>query len=139
MDRPMCYSDNHYAYGQPTEADLAALAKTGVSTIINLRAADEPVDYDEAAVASQHGMRYVHLPITGPGDLDRARISQFGAALDAARDHGGVLIHCATANRVGAMVALDAAFNRGASPTEALALGRSAGLAGLDAAVAAML
>lgn len=139
MNRPIRYTDNHYAFGQPTEADLATLANAGVKTVINLRATDEPVDFNEADAVEKLGMHYVNIPITGPGDLDQARITRFGEALDSARAQGGVLIHCASANRVGAMVALDAAFNRGASAEDALALGRSAGLAGLEAAVAAML
>ena len=83
-----------------------------------------------------------------------------GAAIDQARhrpDHGGlqqllrcqgrqeagqargnVLIHCASGNRVGALVALHAR-GTGATPDEALALGKAAGLAGLEPAVRARL
>ena len=42
---------------------------------------------------------------------------------------GTVLVHCATANRAGALLALGAARAGGMSPADALAFGRAAGLA----------
>lgn len=135
MTAPTSFADGHYAAGQPTPVDLAGLAREGVRTVINLRGTDEPVDYDEAAEAARLGLRYVALPITGPADLDRERVQAFGRALDDARREGGVLIHCATSNRVGAMVALDEAINRRCALPEALARGRAAGLQSLEPAV----
>lgn len=132
------FAEDHYASGQPTRAHLAALVREGVRTVINLRAPDEPTEYDEAAAAAELGLRYVALPIAGAADLDRERVRQFGVVLDAARREGGVLIHCASSNRVGAMVALDEALNRGGSIQEALAHGRAAGLASLEPAVIAL-
>lgn len=138
MTAPACFDSGQYAAGQPTPAQLADLARAGVRTVINLRAPGEPVDYDEAAEAARLGLDYVALPIAGPADLDRERVLRFGGLLDAARARGGVLVHCATANRVGAMVALDAALNRGRPLQAALELGRAAGLASLEPAVAAL-
>jgi uncharacterized protein (TIGR01244 family) len=138
MTTPTCFADAHYAAGQPTPAHLAELAREGVRTVINLRGPDEPVDFDEAAEAERLGLRYVALPVTGPGDLDRDRVRRFGAVLDEARREGGVLIHCATSNRVGAMVALDEALNRGCALAQALERGRSAGLTTLEPAVVAL-
>jgi uncharacterized protein (TIGR01244 family) len=135
MTAPTRFADQHYAGGQPTPAHLAELAREGVRTVINLRGRDEPVDYDEAAEAARLGLRYVALPITAPADLDRERVQAFGRALDEARREGGVLIHCATSNRVGAMVALDEAINRGCALTDALERGRAAGLKALEPAV----
>jgi len=135
MTEPTRFADDHYAAGQPTPVHLAALAREGVRTVINLRRPDEPVEYDEAAEAAKLGLRYETLPIGGPDDLDRSRVVAFGRLLDAARREGGVLIHCASSNRVGAMVALDAALNRGLPMDQALQRGRDAGLVGLEAAV----
>ncbi|WP_187770731.1 fused DSP-PTPase phosphatase/NAD kinase-like protein [Cognatilysobacter lacus] len=138
MTAPTCYAKDHYAGGQPTPGQLAELERAGVRTVINLRAADEPVDYDEAAEAGRLGLGYVAFPITGAADLDRERAQHFGALLDKARREGGVLIHCASANRVGAMVALDEALNRGRTIDAALELGRAAGLKALEPAVVAL-
>ena len=138
MSAPICFTAGHFACGQPTPAQLAALSRDGVQTVINLRAPDEPVEYDEAAESARLGLRYVALPIHGADDLDLARVRQFGQALDDARRCGGVLIHCASANRAGALVALDEAINRGRPLHAALAQGRAAGLASLEPAVVAL-
>lgn len=139
MNSPQCYALNHYAHGQPTPEQLGELSALGVRTVINLRAPEEAIGFDEAGVAADLGLNYVTLPIAGAPDLDRARVTQFGEVLEEARRHGGVLIHCASSNRVGAMVALDEAFNRGASVEDALAHGRAAGLTALEPVVAALL
>src|SRR5690606_15098849 len=106
MSQPKCYGVDHYSAVQHTHTKLSAFAREGVRTVINLRAPDEAVDYDEAAEAERLGLRYVALPVRGADDLDRERVREFGRELDAARARGPVLIHCASGNRVGAMVAL---------------------------------
>src|SRR3546814_10678782 len=93
--------------GQPTPAHLAELVREGVHTVINLRAPEEPKEYDEAAEAARLGLHYVSLPIAGPAALDPARVREFGQKLDDARREGGVLIHCGGYNRGGAMMAVD--------------------------------
>jgi uncharacterized protein (TIGR01244 family) len=138
MTAPTRFADAHYAAGQPTPAQLAELAREGVRTVINLRGTDEPCEFDEAAEAARLGLRYVTLPIAGPGDLDRERVRRFGTLLDDARREGGVLIHCASSNRVGAMVALDETLNRGCELADALERGRAAGLKTLEPAVVAL-
>lgn len=138
MTVPTRFAADHYASGQPTAAHLAELAREGVRTVINLRAPHEPAEYDEAAEATRLGLQYITLPIAGAADLDREHVRQFGLLLDAARRKGAVLIHCASSNRVGAMVALDEALNRGGSLQAALAHGRAAGLASLEQAVVAL-
>lgn len=138
MNAPSPFAEGHYAGGQPTPVQLAELAREGVRTVINLRAPDEPTEYDEAAEAARLGLRYVALPITGAADLDRERVREFGQALDEARRAGSVLIHCASSNRVGAMVALDEALNRGCPLDAALERGRDAGLKALEPAVVAV-
>ena len=138
MTAPTRFADAHYAAGQPTPQHLADLAREGVRTVINLRGPEEPVEYDEAAEAARLGLRYVALPVTGPADLDRDRVREFGRTLDEARREGGVLIHCASSNRVGAMVALDETLNRGCELAEALERGRAAGLKTLEPAVVAL-
>ena len=75
-------------------------------------------------------------PIAGKGDITAANADALGALLD---QHGdGVLLHCASGNRAGALLALGAA-RAGMPAAEALALGRKAGLASLEPVVAAQL
>ncbi|MBO9716771.1 MAG: hypothetical protein J7507_08140 [Pseudoxanthomonas sp.] len=138
MSVPTPFAPGRYAGGQPTADQLAAFAREGVRTVINLRGPAEAVDYDEAVEAARLGLHYVAVPVTGAADLDRERVRVFGRALDQARGDGAVLVHCASSNRAGAMVALDHLFNRGGSLAGALELGRAAGLKDLDQAVVAL-
>lgn len=115
--------------GQPDAAQLRAFARAGGRVVIDLRAADEARGYDEAALARTLGLHYVSLPIAGAADLTPARASALHEALAAA--HGPVLLHCASGNRVGALLALEAAQHEGLSAADALELGRRAGLKSL--------
>lgn len=127
--------DDLYSAGQPTEAELAALARKGVRTIINLRHPSEANDFDEAATAAAAGLRYVAIPVAGAADLTPETVARFGRELAQARACGPVLVHCASSNRVGALIALEQAWVQGQSADVALAAGRAAGLAGLEPAV----
>ncbi|HJQ11183.1 MAG TPA: sulfur transferase domain-containing protein, partial [Gemmatimonadaceae bacterium] len=54
--------------GQPTEKALRDLAAQGVKTVVNLRTPPEMVTrvpFDEKALVSQLGMKYIHLPMRG--------------------------------------------------------------------------
>lgn len=124
-----------FAAGQPTPAQLASLAQEGVRTVINLRAPAEPVEFDEAAEAARLGMDYVCIPVAGPQDLTQETVDRFSRALARAREQGPVLVHCASANRAGALLAMDHALCQGGTCDDALLLGRQAGLTGLEAAV----
>lgn len=131
--------DDVYSAGQPTEAELAALAHKGVRTIINLRHPSEASDFNEEEVVAAMGMHYVGIPVTGAQDLTPETITRFSWELDAARLRGQVLVHCGSANRVGAVVALEQAWVQGEDSGSALAAGRAAGLAGLEPAVIELL
>lgn len=117
---------------QPSQADLEKLKAAGVTTVINLRAASESAGFDEAAASAALGLRYVNIPIAGAGDITAENAAKLDAAL---RDAGGkTLLHCASSNRVGALLALRAA-SAGQSTEEAVAFGKSAGMTSLEQAV----
>ena len=121
-----------HAGGQPTTADLARLQAQGVHTVIDLRGEAENRGYDEAAAARHLGLTYVALPIAGADAITPANAAALRALLD---EHGdGVLLHCASGNRVGALLALDG-LRAGQPREQALALGRKAGLTSLEPAV----
>lgn len=124
--------------GQPGPGDFEALAAAGLKRVVNLRPENEDPGYDEPALAARLGLHYQVIPVAGPGDLtpDSAR------ALDAALQAAGsdpVLIHCASSNRVGALLALRASWLHGASDEQALALGRAGGLTKMEPMVAQLL
>lgn len=116
--------------GQPSGEDLANLARQGVHTIIDLRGVDEARGLDESAEAERLGLRYVALTIAGKQDLTAANAAALHALLTQHQD--GVLLHCASGNRVGALLALAAFQQQGLAPEAALQLGREAGLTSLE-------
>ena len=119
--------------GQPSRDDLARLQAEGVRTVIDLRAPQEDRGYDQAAEVRRLGMDYIALPIAGKDDITPANAAALHALLKE-RD-GEVLLHCASGNRVGALLALAAVQVDGASPEAALTLGRAAGLKSLEPVV----
>ncbi len=117
-------SDGLSTAGQPDEAVLQVFADSGYAAVIDLRTAGEDRGMDEPAVVEELGMKYESLPIT------RSDITyESAAALDellSSYDEP-VLLHCGSANRVGALLALRASAN-GADDEAAIEVGRKAGL-----------
>lgn len=89
--------------GATQPAAMAELKKHGFASVINLRLASErgaEVDASrEAALAA--GLKYIHLPFNASSP-DPALVDGFLAAV-ADRSNQPVYIHCASANRVGAV------------------------------------
>lgn len=131
--------DGVWSAGQPSPAQLQAIASAGVSTVINLRpnAEMEACGIDERALVESLGMKYVVIPVSGPGSLQPETARAFDAAL---REAGTpVLVHCGSGNRVGALFALRAAWVQGVAPAQAVALGRAAGMTALEPAIRGIL
>ncbi len=111
--------------GQPAAGDWTLLAAHGIQTVVDLRAPQELVGRDEAAEVAAAGLEYRRLPIAGAGDLTLENADALAAILKAS--DGPVLVHCASANRAGGLLAL-MARQQGMAPEQALALGRKAGM-----------
>lgn len=111
--------------GQPATDDWQALAAAGVRTVINLRPAAEMQGRDERAEVAAAGLRYVELPIAGAGDINADNARKLAELLGQA--DGPVLVHCASGNRVGGLLAV-AKAQAGMPAGEALEFGRSAGM-----------
>jgi len=122
--------------GQPSAEALAQLASQGFTTVIDLRAPDEDRGFDEATTVRGLGMSYIPLPVSGAGGVSYENASALDKIL--ADIDGPVLLHCASSNRVGALLALRAKMN-GADDEAALALGTEAGLTGLKPVVESVL
>lgn len=123
--------DGITAAGQPDEAALTVFANNGYVAVLDLRTEGEDRGLDEKAVVEGLGMDYVSLPI------DRDGISFKNAtALDELIDshEGPVLVHCASSNRVGALLALRASID-GADDVVALKIGKAGGLRSLEGRV----
>lgn len=122
-----------YSSGQPETAHWQALHRAGLRSVINLCPAYEQPDQDEAKNVGCAGLAYAHLPIAGGSDLG----PESAAALDGCLRElpAPVLVHCASGNRVGALMALREAWVVGAPVAQALETGRRAGMTGLEAQV----
>lgn len=110
--------------GQPTAEQLKEAAKAGFKTVIDLRMPDEPRGYDEANAAHAAGLAYVRIPLN-LDTLNAEALEQFLAAMSHAE--GPVLLHCATANRAGALYYAQL-LEKGAPEAEALSKAQAAGL-----------
>lgn len=118
-----------FSAGQPTADDWAGIANAGVGTVIDLRPDSERPQRDEAGEVRKAGMHYVQIPVAGPQDLGPQAATALWHALQVAQKDGGqVLVHCASANRAGALLALAMAQHGGRSSAQALQLGREAGM-----------
>lgn len=124
--------------GQPSQQQLAALPDAGIRHVINLRPPEEDAGFDEAATLKSLGLTYTVIPVAGPADLSLASATALDQALAEAGEEG-VLVHCASSNRVGALLALRAAWLHGADESAALALGASGGLTKMQPMVETLL
>jgi len=116
--------------GQPDAAAWKQLAADGVTTVINLRPADEMAGRDEAAEVIAAGMSYRQIPVAGAAGITTENANALWTAI--AQAPGKVLVHCASGNRVGALLALGAAEQGGMDSQQALQFGKAAGLSGAE-------
>lgn len=112
--------------GQPAREQLDQLHDAGYRLVIDLRALDEPRGYDERAAAQEAGLLYQNLPVT-PETLDDDVFGRF-RALMRDPDNRPVLVHCGSANRVGALMLPYLILDEGLSPEEAEQLASRVGL-----------
>ena len=112
--------------GQPDSSQLVALGNRGYRTVLDLRAANEPRGMDEAAVARAAGLVYHTLPVT-PATLADSTFDAF-RALAADPGNHPMLVHCASGNRVGAVMIPWLVLDRGWSVERAVATANAGGL-----------
>ena len=125
---------NLYSAGQPAAADWQAIAARGVTTVINLRPVVEMQGRDEASEVRDAGMRYIEIPVADGAAITPDNARKLGEAIRSA-DGAPVLVHCASANRAGGLLALMAAREEGMADEAALEFGRKAGMKSTEARV----
>ena len=88
------------AAGRLDAGDIAALAQSGVKTIVNNRPDNEDPGQLPAAearrLAAAHGIAYHHIPVTA-ASLSRADVDAFAAVLKNAPQP--VVVHCRSGTR----------------------------------------
>lgn len=117
------------AAGQPSEAALQVFARQGYTTVIDLRGTGEDRGFDEQSAVESLNMEYLLFPISGKEAISFENAARLDALITNA--DGPVLLHCASSNRVGALLALRKSL-AGADDEEALAAGREGGLTSLE-------
>jgi uncharacterized protein (TIGR01244 family) len=128
--------DGITAAGQPNEAAFEVFAANAYVRVIDLRGVSENRGMNEREVVETLGMDYVPFPITSAQEISfesAAKLDQLIKDAD-----GPVLVHCASSDRVGALLALRSSLG-GAGDESAIAYGIQAGLTSLVGAVAAAL
>lgn len=122
--------------GQPDEGHLRNLAEAGYKTVIDLRATGEDRGLDEEEVVRKAGMEYVNLPVghetTDDGTFERFR------RLMTDPDRRSALVHCSSANQVGALLIPYPVLDEGKDREEAVEIGKEVGLSSEDLEQAAL-
>jgi len=111
----------------PTADDVRALAEIGFGTLVDL------TPDGRLATVAQNGLAYVHVPISGSDDLDRANVDR--VARELAKSPAMALVCGDDRELAAAIVALKAHWIDGKSGTSAMKLGRHLGLKSLAARV----
>lgn len=124
---------NVFSSGQPSKKQLAELAKAGVKNIVNLRPLTEQ-QWDEAAYVASLGMQYHSIPVAGVAGVSLANAAKLKRLLQSLESES-TLVHCGSANRVGALIAVDSAITEKQTIEEAIQLGKNWGLSSLETAV----
>jgi uncharacterized protein (TIGR01244 family) len=122
--------DGITSVGQPDKKALKVFADSGYRVVIDMRGPDEDRGMDdfEGAVEAT-GMQYLALPIVREDQVSFETAAKLDALLQGI--DGPVLIHCASGNRVGAVLALRRSLN-GAGDEESLRFGEDAGMTRLE-------
>ena len=111
---------------QPEKEDFSHAKDGGIKTVLNLRASSE-TDWDEAAFVKELGLGYHNIPIKSPDSLTDETIEKVRGILRD-KEKRPLLVHCASANRVGAVWLAHRVLDGGLSYEDALKEAKTVGL-----------
>ena len=111
--------------GQPKPEDFALLKKMGIKTVIQMNYR-ERLPFNEEALAKSHGMNYVYLPWNGPKLLTDEVYDRTRKLLNDSEKP--LLLHCASANRVGAIWLVWRVLDGGIPLEQAIAEAKEVGM-----------
>lgn len=118
--------------GQPTKEQLQKLAKLGVKHVINLRPEAEQ-SWNEQQYVESLGMQYYSIAVAGKQGVTMQKARELAKLMTRLEDEP-VLVHCASSNRVGALIALSA-YGNGLSVEAAMLKGKQWGMKSLTPVV----
>ncbi len=117
---------NIYLAGQPQKDDFKILKERGLKTIINMRT-DGEINFDEKKVVEDLGLKYVHIPYRSASQLTDAYFDNVRKLFKSSKD-GAIMVHCGSANRVGALWLVKRTLDDGLPYDEALKESKIVGL-----------
>lgn len=138
LDNETFPEQHRIASGAIDAADLGHLRAAGVRHVINLRTEEEAQGFAEAQIATGLGIQYHSIPIKDGESLTLENARKLDEALKQAGEDL-TLVHCASSNRVGALIAVREAWIKGEPVDAAVAEGKRWGLAGLEGTVRSLL
>ena len=122
-----CLNENFAAAGQPSEEAFGKIAENGYRSILSLRTASEGIDLArEREFVEKAGMRFISIPVS-PNDLKPSLADEFLAAVKD-KANQPMMIHCGSANRVGAFWMIYRVVEEGWSEEKALEEATKVGL-----------
>lgn len=131
-------SDDLITGGEPKAATIVGAARAGVKSIVDLQTENEsPHPGLVRQWAKKSGLEFFHLPVRGAEGITRENADRLNEILEKAPKP--VLVHCASSNRVGALLALRAFYTGGLPAEAAVAYGKKAGLTRLEKRVRQLL
>ena len=117
---------NLFLAGQPSEADFKILKQRKITRVITLRA-DSEIEWDEAAVAKAAGISYLKIPIAGLAAMNDDTFDAVRKQLKLG-EKAGTLLHCASANRVGAVWLVYRVLDQGVELEKAVKQAKEVGM-----------
>ena len=121
---------------QPSASDFEQAKKGGVKTVINLRQPGEQEGFNEKKFIEGLALTYHNVPWNGPDELTDAKFDQVRTLLREAERP--ILLHCSSANRVGAMWLAYRVLDDGATIDKATQEAKTIGLRSPDLEARAM-
>ena len=115
----LCVDERVATGGQPTDAAFGKLAANGYRAVLNLRTASEGVDLKhEQEAVEKAWMRYISIPIVSSAPKPE-QVEDFLKAVKE-KENQPMLIHCGSANRVGAFWMIHRVIDQGWTEDKAL-------------------
>jgi len=123
--------------GQPSLQDLKRLADSGTRVVINLRTKGEFKRFDEKSAVEELGMSYVSIEIDGSDGITEHNARKLDEALNNLAQPA--LVHCASSNRVGGLLAYREFKFQNKTAAEAIEFGKKSGMSSTEKRVRKLL
>lgn len=115
----LCVDERFATAAQPKDSAFAKLAENGYRSVLSLRTGSEGVDTaHEKELVEKSGLRFINIPVVSSAPKPE-QVAEFINAVKN-KDNQPMLIHCASANRVGAFWMIYRVVDQGWAEDKAL-------------------